>query len=241
MRASPKDQLDLLQLQDFELELSRIDYQLKTLPLLADLAKAERNFEDNRDLAIAASTQKSDIEEELKRSELDVEQVVERIKKDQKLLDSSDTSPKELEILINEIANLNRRKEELEEIELEIMVRIDIAVESQKSFEKARDEFAEEISKLTAEKDLAISTLKEGQKVIEGKCQPILSTVNTELLNLYKKIKESNGGVGAARLLNGKCDGCHLQINTIEIGRIASLAEDEIVRCEECRRILVRI
>lgn len=241
MQATPKDQLDLLQLQDFELEMSRIDYQLKTLPLLADLARAERNFEDNRDLAVAASTQKSDIEEELKRSELDVEQVVERIKRDQKLLDSSDTAPKELEILINEVANLNRRKEELEEIELEIMVRIDTAVENQKSFEKARDEFASEISKLIAERDLAIATLGETRKTIEEKCQPILASLDPELLNLYKKIKESNGGVGAARLLNGKCDGCHLQINTVEITRIAELAANELIRCEECRRILVRI
>ena len=49
------------------------------------------------------------------------------------------------------------------------------------------------------------------------------------------------GGVGAAALVGNKCNGCNLAINAVEMERIKSLSKDELLRCEECRRILVRV
>jgi hypothetical protein len=67
-----------------------------------------------------------------------------------------------------------------------------------------------------------------------------ISSINAELVALYEKIRSSNNGTGAAALVGNQCKGCHLTINTVELQRIAALAEDEVVRCEECRCILVR-
>jgi len=61
------------------------------------------------------------------------------------------------------------------------------------------------------------------------------------LLALYEKIRSSADGVGAARLHAGQCQGCHLTINAADLSRISALPDDDVVRCEECRRILVRI
>ena len=44
----------------------------------------------------------------------------------------------------------------------------------------------------------------------------------------------------AAALRNGRREGCHLSLNTVDLGRIRAAAPDEVIRCEECRRILVR-
>jgi predicted nucleic acid-binding Zn-ribbon protein len=60
------------------------------------------------------------------------------------------------------------------------------------------------------------------------------------MLALYEKIREASNGIGAAALAGNQCKGCNLTLNTIELQRIAGLAEDEVVRCEECRCILVR-
>ena len=60
------------------------------------------------------------------------------------------------------------------------------------------------------------------------------------LVDLYEKIRDTTGGAGAAALLGGACGGCNLSINTVELKRVADLADDEVVRCEECRCILVR-
>ena len=61
-----------------------------------------------------------------------------------------------------------------------------------------------------------------------------------DLLTLYDKLRASSGGVGAAVLHRGRCDGCHLQLNTTDLNRLRDAPDDEVLRCEECRRILVR-
>lgn len=56
----------------------------------------------------------------------------------------------------------------------------------------------------------------------------------------YEKIRSANGGIGAAALRQRRCGGCQLELNPVEIQRIRVAPEDEVLRCEECRRILVR-
>ena len=57
---------------------------------------------------------------------------------------------------------------------------------------------------------------------------------------LYDKLRADNGGVGAARLYQGRCEGCRMQLTPVDIARIRDAAPDAVLRCEECRRILVR-
>jgi len=125
VKSSAEEQRNLIELQDLDLQLARLDHQTKTLPVLKELAQATEAFESHDALAIASATEKSDIEVELRRSESDVEQVSARISKDQQFVDSGQASAKDLQNLLGELQSLNRRKQELEEVELEIMVRID--------------------------------------------------------------------------------------------------------------------
>ena len=240
MKSSAEEQRNLIELQDLDLQLARLDHQTKSLPVLKELAQATEAFESHDALAIASATEKSDIEVELRRSESDVEQVAARITKDQQFIDSGQASAKDLQNLLGELQSLNRRKQELEEVELEIMVRIDEAETRRKHHESERARFAVEVERLTRERDLALGEIDTKRSEISRDREAKAATISKELLELYLKIKDSNGGVGAARLKDGQCEGCHLGINAVELTRIKSLADDELVRCEECRRILVR-
>lgn len=240
MKSSAEEQRNLIELQDLDLQLARLDHQTKTLPVLKELAQATEAFESHDALAIASATEKSDIEVELRRSESDVEQVSARISKDQQFVDSGQASAKDLQNLLGELQSLNRRKQELEEVELEIMVRIDEAETRRKHHESERARFAVEVERLTRERDLALGEIDTKRSEISRDRDAKAATISKELLELYLKIKDSNGGVGAARLKDGQCEGCRLGINAVELTRIKSLADDELVRCEECRRILVR-
>jgi predicted nucleic acid-binding Zn-ribbon protein len=240
VKSSAEEQRNLIELQDLDLQLARLDHQTKTLPVLKELAQATEAFESHDALAIASATEKSDIEVELRRSESDVEQVSARISKDQQFVDSGQASAKDLQNLLGELQSLNRRKQELEEVELEIMVRIDEAETRRKHHESERARFAVEVERLTRERDLALGEIDTKRSEISRDRDAKAATISKELLELYLKIKDSNGGVGAARLKDGQCEGCHLGINAVELTRIKSLAGDELVRCEECRRILVR-
>ena len=61
-----------------------------------------------------------------------------------------------------------------------------------------------------------------------------------DLLALYEKVRSASSGIGAAALHRGRCEGCHLQLNTTDLNRLRDAPEDEVLRCDECRRILVR-
>lgn len=241
MKSSAEEQRILIELQDLDLQLARLDHQAKTLPVLKELAQATEGFESHDALAVASATEKSDIEVELRRSETDVEQVAARITKDQHYVDSGQASAKDLQNLLGELESLNRRKQELEEVELEIMVRIDDAESRRKHHENERARFSSEVERLRADRDLALAEIDSKRSEVVRERDGKAAAVSKELLDLYLKIKDSNGGIGAARLKDGQCEGCHLSINAVELTRIKSLPDDELVRCEECRRILVRV
>jgi len=68
----------------------------------------------------------------------------------------------------------------------------------------------------------------------------LLPRIADDLLGLYDKIRAGSGGVGAAALHRGRCEGCHLELTNADLNALRAASPDEVVRCEECRRILVR-
>jgi predicted nucleic acid-binding Zn-ribbon protein len=180
------------------------------------------------------------VKRELARAEGDVEQIVTRINRDEARLASGTASPKELEQLQHEIGTLGVRRTELEEIELEIMMRIDGIKARITELSEQESALAAEITELEIKKANALAVINADIEATKSDRASEITSINAELVALYEKIRASNNGTGAAALVGNQCKGCHLTINTIELQRIASLAEDEVVRCEECRCILVR-
>jgi predicted nucleic acid-binding Zn-ribbon protein len=57
---------------------------------------------------------------------------------------------------------------------------------------------------------------------------------------LYDKLRETKNGVGAALLRARRCEGCMLDLDNAELATIRAAADDDVIRCDECSRILVR-
>lgn len=241
MKASQAAQDQLLALQQIDSAIIQLEHRIKNLPLAAQLDTATQSLISSKNLLIAAETEKSDIKHELSRSEVDVEQVVSRIEKDEKRLAAGTGSPKELEQIQHELASLAKRRSELEEVELEILVRIEGIDERIKSLAAEVSNWESEVSKLKAQLDSEINELNSAKtRDIEARTE-LAKSIDSDLLQLYEKIRIASDGVGAARLVGDKCEGCHLTMNSAEVTRIKSLPDDELVRCEECRRILIRV
>jgi predicted nucleic acid-binding Zn-ribbon protein len=240
MKSSPEEQERVITLQTLDTSLTQLAHKEKTLSVIQALEILTISHNSTRDLIIAAETEKADIKHELSKSEIDVEQVVTRIEKDEKRMASGTASPKELEQMQHELASLNKRRSELEEIELEVMVRVDGIDDRIKSLSAERDQFKLKMAELDAQKTRELTDIAEAVSSANSQRADISVKISTEVVELYEKIKKTGDGIGAARLIEGKCDGCHLSINAVELSKIKETAADEIVRCEECRRILVR-
>ena len=239
MKASASDQRSVLDIQKFDQQSATLKNKAATLPELAEITSTTNKQNNVRDLRIAAETELSDVKRELARAEGDVEQIVTRIERDEKRLASGTGTPKELEQTQHELGTLGGRRSELEEVELEIMMRVDGIKERMATLTAEENELALVIADLNIRKENALAAIHTELEGIESDRKVTAQSVSAELLALYEKIRESSG-IGAAALAGNQCKGCNLTMNTIELQRISTLAEDEVARCEECRCILVR-
>jgi hypothetical protein len=239
MKASPSDQRQILDIQRHDLALTALAHKLATLPEIAALSAATVKSNNTRDLRIAAETELSDVNRELKRAEGDVEQVVARLQKDETRLNSGTATPKELESLQHEVVSLNARRAELEEVELEVMLRVDGIKARIDELKELESTLATQIAELTDRKNVASLALESESAQLKTERAATVTSVDKAIYDLYEKIR-SGGGAGAAALLGGQCLGCNLSINSVDLKRMLDSAEDEVIRCEECRCILVR-
>ncbi|CAM5548994.1 hypothetical protein GCM10010222_26770 [Streptomyces tanashiensis] len=92
----------------------------------------------------------------------------------------------------------------------------------------------------TARRDAAQSELDVEAASVTKERELVAGSVPADLIKLYEKLREQQGGVGAARLYQRKCEGCHIELNITELNEVRAAAKDTVVRCENCRRILVR-
>ena len=241
VKASPEAQLRLLELADLDKELSRLVHRRQALPENAELDQLTARAGQVRDDMTRADTELSDLDREQVRAERDVDQVRVRIDKDQQRLDAGKVSnARELESLQSEIVSLRRRQADLEEVVLELMERREAAQSRRDEAAAAAEAVAGQVTQVTARRDAALAEISEQESKAGSTRASVASGVPDELLALYDRVRAQVSGVGAAPLRRGKCEGCNVSLSTVELNEIRAAAPDEVVRHEECRRILIR-
>lgn len=240
VKASPQIQLRLLELADLDAELSRLTHRRASLPEIASLAQLQARAAQLRDSIVVAETALSDLGREETRAERDVDQVRTRIDKDQARLDTGQVgAARELASLQSEIESLHKRQGDLEEVVLDLMERHE-GLETQRGTLVAEsDSLRRESDLVTARRDVAFGEIDSAADTALSKRAEVAADIPADLMALYDKIRASSG-VGAAMLRGGRCGGCHVSLSTVDLNAIKATAPDEVVRCEECRRILVR-
>ncbi len=241
MKAAPQAQLRLLDLQELDTSLDRLAHRRRTLPELAEIERLEGRLTELRDAIVAAETEAGDLQREQKKAEQDVEQVRNRADRNQKRLDSGQVaSAKDLSNLQAEIESLQRRQSDLEEVVLEIMERSEEAEAKISSLRADQAAAEEELARLIERRDTALREIDDEAGATSSARTAVAKDIPDDLLALYEKLRAQFGGVGAAKLFRGTCQGCHLALNTVDLNNMRAAPEDEVIRCEECRRILVR-
>jgi predicted nucleic acid-binding Zn-ribbon protein len=241
VKASPEAQLRLLDLADLDAELGRLEHRRRSLPEHAEISQLEQRDRELRDEIATLEAREGDLKREQGKSEADVEQVRARIGRDRTRLDAGQvSSPKELENLQSEIESLLRRQSDLEDVELEVMERREAVQARLAAATSERDAAETDLRAVTARRDGILAELAEQSGKAGDRRSAVASDEPADLLDLYERLRAQHAGVGAAALRRGQCQGCHLSLNTVDFNAIRAAAADEVVRCEECRRILVR-
>jgi predicted nucleic acid-binding Zn-ribbon protein len=240
VRAESARQQRLLDLQAIDTRLDQLAHARSHLPQLAELADLQGKARLIDDQLVRSRTELDDVQRDVRKAEADVQLVRDRAARDQARLDAGTGTAKDLQALQHELTSLARRQNELEDVELEVMERAEAAEHDVAELERGRGELGERIAALEADRDQALARIDAEQQEVAGPRASVSEEVGEELVTLYDKIRTQAGGTGAAALRQRRCGGCQLELNPVDLQRIRSADEDEVVRCEECRRILVR-
>ncbi len=239
MKADQGQQWKLLDLAALDTRAAQIAHRRKNLPEAEDARRAQEAYDTHEADLVRARTAHSDVEREVIKAEDDVQLVRDRAKRTMSRLDDGSTSARDLTNLQSELESLQRRTATLEDEQLAVMERSEaIGAKVEKLQAAEPDLKAAAVAAAEAERQ-ALAHLDEAEETIARSRADVTGGIAAPLLELYEKIREQTG-MGAAALTQRRCGGCNLELFGADMRRVADAPEDEVVRCEECRRILVR-
>ena len=238
--ADTSRQWRLLDLQALDTRLDQIAHRKANLPELGELLALNAEASGLDDDLVRAQTALGDIQREIVKADTDVQLVRERSSRDQARMEAGQGTAKDMQALQHEVDSLAHRQSVLEDIELEVMERAEALSAEVSKLEAARAQLTLRVDELKAFRDRAFAELDSEVEQIGHSRNDVVAGVGEDLVGLYEKIRASSGGIGAAVLRQRRCGGCNLELNQGEINRFTAAAQDEVLRCEECRRILIR-
>lgn len=239
-QAPAADQRRLLDVQDADTRITQAKHRRANLPVLAQLHELSGRLSDLETVRGQALVEVSDIQREVTKAEDDVQAVRARAVRDNAKLNSGEGTPRDLQALQSELEALAKRQAALEDVELEAMERLEEAQGRVDSAIKQIAAITAHVAELEAARDHEFAAIDAELEELAAARGAAAQGIEPGLLALFEKIRGTSGGVGAARLVGGQCQGCHMSINSVELARIENASDDDVVRCEDCGRILVR-
>jgi len=231
---------DLLVVQEHDTAADRLRHRLDTLPEKARLAEIEQQLAAVDASLADVGGRRDEVVRRQQRHEDELASIEAKIREVEKRLYSGSVSaPRELQAMEADIASLKRHGSDVEDHALEVMQEREpldaelTTLEQQRAgLDKEADQLRQAIAAQGVDIDAELSTELEARKAAaEG--------IPEDLLSQYERLRAKQGGVGAARLVNGRCSGCHLTLPATELDRIRRGDADTLVLCDQCGRILV--
>ncbi len=231
----------LLAVQDLDTHLDQLRHRRATLAERAALSAAEADRErvqlqltDAREARDEVARREAALEADLAASEQRAKTVSRR------MYSGEVSATRELSAMAEDVEHQRARASDLED-------RILALLEEREPLDAAVDALEAEMTALNGRVGAASDALAATESVVDAELDETgrqrstaADAVAVELLATYDRIRSRLSGVGAARLVGGRCDGCHLSLPATELDRIRHLPDDALVTCDQCGRILVR-
>jgi hypothetical protein len=240
MKAAVDQQRSLAEVVEIDGELARMGHRRSHLPELKryDEVQAEQRAANDRLETLQLALE--DLQAQVKRLETEIDSVRQREDRDRALLTSGTPDAKQLSDLQHELETLQRRQTSLEDSLLEVMERREELQLEQNRELTAIDNLQAELASVQKARDEALAEIDTASQDRTQRRVQLLSGLDSELVELYER-QRSSAGIGAGLLQGKRCGACRIELDRGELARIAAAAEDDVLRCPECRAILLRV
>ena len=237
MNASPEHQRLLLDVADLDRRIQQAERARTTPaqgPRINELAKERQ--EQLRELT-ALTGARDDARTELSRLESDVKLVEQRRTRDSERLAAS-TNSKDAQAFEHELASLAKRVSDLEDMELEVMSRVEEAEAAVAAQQALIDLTTAEGTELTTQAKAAVAAATTEGEHLKRDRAAIAAGIPADLLADYER--RASRGIGVGLLRRGTCEGCRMMLSGTHLNEVRQAAPDAVMSCPECGAILVR-
>ena len=230
----------LLEVQGHDTVLDQLRHRIETLPERAELSGVRRRLAE----VAAAMAEVQVLVDDLAGRQAALEQHIaaaarRRHEIEERMRSGGVSASRDLQAMDHEVHQLGARQAQLEEDELLLLEEeepLDLALAGQRAEAEA---LTEEAARLQAAIVVADAEIHASIEQEEAQRAERAAELPDELAERYELLRSRLGGVGAARLVGDRCDGCHLTLPSVEIERIRHLSADQFAICTQCDRILV--
>jgi predicted nucleic acid-binding Zn-ribbon protein len=231
----------LLAVQDLDTSISQHEHRKASRPERRELEALHARTVEIRRRVAGLTAQREEVQTRLNHLEEQSAAVVARRKAlEDRLYGARGAAGRDLRAIESEVAQLAGRLDQLEEDEL-------VVLEEQEPIDQELGRCSAELAEL-AERTAGLGAqVAEADRTIDAELAELAEARRAQAAHLpealarrYEDLRSRLGGVGAARLVDNRCGGCHLSLPAVEIDRIKHQSPDAVVTCDQCGRILVR-
>jgi predicted nucleic acid-binding Zn-ribbon protein len=237
MKLDKIGQSALLRLAEVDLEIAQIKHEITSAIESKELETLRTDLASVAGELISARTTVENLEANQKRIDDDLHLVEARIARDKDRLNQT-SSPKDAVGIQSEIESLTRRKNELEDTELEVLAELEDAGKILKVISERRDGINTAMNELQSEIQVKVDELKSKGRKLTADKEILVGKISAEVLAAYELLSKRQIAVG--QVVNRSCSACRMGLTASAIDGLSSLAEDEIGHCPECQAMMVR-
>ncbi len=237
MKLDRAGQSALLKLSQVDLEIEQIKSEISKAVSSKELTEASAKLSSTSGEVLAARTNFENLNMEARKADDNLHLVEERIARDMERLNNT-SSPKDAQAIQSEVESLTKRKSDLEEVELEVLDRLEKAETELNAISVTREELSKLVSEMQESIQLQVDELKSRGRKLTADREILLTKVSSEILVRYQNLSAKQVAVG--QIENRSCTACRMGLTASTIDALSSLAEDEVGSCPECLAMIVR-
>jgi predicted nucleic acid-binding Zn-ribbon protein len=231
---------DLLAVQEFDLTADRLRHRRENLPEKGEIRSVSDTARGLESKLAAVSSELAPIAQEQSDAEAELASSESRAKAVERRLYGGEVSAsRDLQAMASDVEGLKKRASALEDRILELLDAREPLDARAASITSELEDLATRRTELEAGVKAAESDLDREIAAVAGPRAEAAARVPPALMASYERLRGRLGGIGVARLVGDRCDGCHLTLSAAELDAIRHLPDGEVATCEQCTRILV--
>ena len=229
-----REQLErLVALQTVDLKIQEMERVKGEIP--QRIVSLEGDFRKEEEKTLGERTELERLQKQRRQKEKDLEEEVERVKKAEARVFEIKTN-KEYQAVLKEIENAKKLNRQREEEILGILERIEEMQKQLGKGEKNLEIKRKAVQQEAAERELQAASFADEMAGEVQQRERREKEISPDLLSKYRRLLEKRQGVAVAKVQNGVCHACNMNLRPqlyIELQK-----QESLIICPNCSRIL---